>query len=224
MGVHPGTNRSVTLLLAPHVHRLARAQKPANAQVDGPTIQLYGSRPPRIMVYSVFPLIRDPDSSEPYPNINKVSRLPCKQDLVFSLRCLDKDACKTFELLRITISIPFRTPNPQVPTLMDQYDEVRATMIKDFRFNAVSTLSKGGNQLVIAIVPRAKTFEIQESDNLSFSFVLSGVIVADYTGCGKSKPIFVTIKCCEEYARTSPLSSSFKPELTLKKTLSRCWI
>ena len=165
---------------APHVRRIARTSTPLLEFYSG-----LGTSPK--VDYQVFPL-RDRKAKE-------ISRLPYRQDLIFSLK--RKQGCGDgWKLLKITVDIPYGKPEPLVPTLMDHYDGPGASMITDFRFNVAITVAPHEKKLTLTVLPRSEWSLMNNTDDLSF--LLSGIVISDYDGwTGQSPYIYMNVE--EQY-------------------------
>ncbi|GAP85318.1 hypothetical protein SAMD00023353_1002030 [Rosellinia necatrix] len=124
------------------------------------------------MAYSIYPLVHREMT-------DKLKPLPHRQDAIFSVR--RKKGNDRWMLSRITISFPHGKPRENRATLMEYYDGPGASMVTDFRFNVVPSLSTEDNDRVfrLTILPRADYMLIKDLKNLSI--MLSGIMVSDYS-------------------------------------------
>ncbi|KAF5025357.1 hypothetical protein F66182_2568 [Fusarium sp. NRRL 66182] len=200
---------------APHVRSLAverkrpvvvTAARQASRAISSPSAIL--SLRDLLMEFSMYSLAK-PSARQ------QLDKLDYRQDLVFSLRKKDSSNDKWI-LERITITFPYGLPIRSRATLMNFYDGPGATMVTDYRFNVVPSLTAdadGRQSFNLAVVPRAKTVIMRSITNLSF--MLSGIMLADYSGwpSGKDPRVIVNIK--EEYQNRNPQ----KGEATLRLNL-----
>lgn len=145
----------------------------------------------------------------------KIPKLDIKQDLLFSLP--QKRGAINWFLERVVIKIPFGKPQLKRPTLLDRYDGPGATMVNSFvRFNAVLTFPKDDPNLVITLVPRGKPRQVTNIKDLSF--LLSGIMVSDYTNwAGPNQTPLIIMQVKEEYYERDALESELSCRLDISK-------